>query len=101
MACVSEGGHVTPVTMPSLSFKHFKNYYLLFLAALDLHCGAWALRHVGLVAAAVWAYLPLGLWGILGPGIKPISPALADGFLTTGSLGKSCHSTSCSKDAYL
>lgn len=47
MACVSEGGHVTPVTLPSLSFKHFKNYYLLFLAALDLGCSVQAFSNCG------------------------------------------------------
>ena len=30
-----------------------------------------------------------GIWNLPGPGIKPMSPALADGFLTTGPPGKS------------
>ena len=29
------------------------------------------------------------MWDLLGPGIKPVSPALADGFLTAGPPGKS------------
>jgi len=28
------------------------------------------------------------MWNLLGSGIEPVSPALADGFLTTGSTGK-------------
>ena len=30
-----------------------------------------------------------GMWDLPGPGIEPMSPALADRFLTTGPLGKS------------
>ena len=30
------------------------------------------------------------MWDLLGPGIKPTSPALAGGFLTTAPPGKSC-----------
>ena len=32
-----------------------------------------------------------GMWDLPGPGLEPVSPALADGFLTTASLGKSQH----------
>ena len=37
-----------------------------------------------------WAELPPGMWNLPGPGpgIEPMSPALAGGFLTTGSPGK-------------
>ena len=35
------------------------------------------------------AYLLLRGWDLPGPGIKPLSPALGGGFLTTGPLGKS------------
>ena len=35
------------------------------------------------------AQLPGGTWNLHGSGIEPISPALADGFLTTGPRGKS------------
>ena len=34
----------------------------------------------------VW--LPHGTWNFPGPGIEPVSPALAGGLLTTGPLGK-------------
>ena len=30
-----------------------------------------------------------GMWGLLGPGIQPMSPTLAGGFLTTVPPGKS------------
>ena len=35
------------------------------------------------------AQLLLGMWNLLRPGIEPVSPALAGGFLTTGPPGKS------------
>ena len=35
------------------------------------------------------ALLPRGMRDLSGPGIEPVSPALADGFLTTGPPGKS------------
>ena len=36
------------------------------------------------------AYLLRGMWDLLGPGLEPVSPALAGGFLTTAPLGKPC-----------
>ena len=36
------------------------------------------------------AHCPLGMWNLCGPGIKPISPALQGGFLTTGPPGEPC-----------
>ena len=35
----------------------------------------------------------LGMWDLPGPGIKPMSPALAGRFLTTGPPGKSLENT--------
>ena len=35
------------------------------------------------------ALLLRGMWGLPGPGLEPVSPALAGGFLTTASPGKS------------
>ena len=32
--------------------------------------------------------MPFGIWDLPGPGLKPMSFALADGFLTTGPPGK-------------
>ena len=46
-------------------------------------CGAWA-QYCG-----ARAQLLLGMWNLLRPGIEPVSPALAGGFLTTGPPGKS------------
>ena len=61
------------------------------------HCGAQALgvrasvvvAH-GLSSCGTWAQLLHGMWDLPGPGIKPMSPALAGGFLTTVPPGKSC-----------
>ena len=35
------------------------------------------------------AYLPCSMWDLPRPGIKPMPPALAGGFFTTGPPGKS------------
>ena len=97
-------------------FLNLFNY--LFLAALGLHCCMWALSSCcerGLLFLAVCGPLtvvaspvaehglqgrglsscgaraqPLrGMWDPPGPGIEPVSPALAGGFLTTVPPGKS------------
>ena len=44
-------------------------------------CRAWAL--------GTWAHLLRGMWDLSGPGLEPVSPALAGGFLTTAPPGKS------------
>ena len=68
---------------------------------------AWAPGHVGFGGFSVWAQkfgpwapehrsssrgsgpsLLCGTWGLLGPGIKPMSPALAGRFFTTEPPGK-------------
>ena len=63
-------------------------------------CGAWALGAWASVVVArrlrscgAWAELLCGMWDLPGPGIEPVSPALADGFLTTAPPGKPqlCH----------
>ena len=63
-------------------------------------CGAWALGTQASVVAAcglrscgTWAQLLRGMWDLPGPGIEPMSPALAGGFLTTVPPGKSLHSS--------
>ena len=53
-------------------------------------CGAQAQRHVGFSSCGTRAWLPYGMWNLPGPGIEPVSPALAGRFLTTGPPGKSC-----------
>ena len=46
-------------------------------------CGSWALEH-RLSSCSARA----GMWDLSGPGIEPISPAVAGGFLTTVPPGK-------------
>ena len=50
-------------------------------------CGLWALDH-RLSSCGAWALLLHGMWDIPGPGLEPMSPALAGGFLTTAPPGK-------------
>ena len=59
------------------------------LAMLGLHCcRAWGLGCAGFSSCSTRAYLPHSMWDLLGPGIEPVSSALAGGFLTTGLPGK-------------
>ena len=51
-------------------------------------CSSRALE-LGLGSCVARAKLPLGMWDLPGPGIKPVSAALAGGFLTAGPPGKS------------
>ena len=58
-------------------------------------CGAWALgmwasvvvAH-GLSSCGSRAYLLCGMWDLPRPGLEPVSPALAGGFLVTVPPGK-------------
>ena len=43
-------------------------------------CGAQALRCKSFRSHGAWAQLPHGMWDLPGPGIEPVSPALAGGF---------------------
>ena len=65
------------------------------LVAVASHCGAWALGTQASVVVArrlsscgSRAQLLRGMWDLHGPGLKPVSPALAGGFLTTVPPGK-------------
>ena len=51
--------------------------------------GLWALER-RLSSCGAWAQLLAGMWHLPGPGLEPMSPALAGGFLTTVPPGKSC-----------
>ena len=51
-------------------------------------CGSWALQH-WLSSCGTWAYLLNSMWDLPRPGVEPVSPALAGGFLTTVPPGKS------------
>ena len=50
-------------------------------------CGSLALE-CGLSSCGTRALLLLGTWDLPGPGLEPVSPALAGGFLTTAPPGK-------------
>ena len=49
--------------------------------------GPWVLGHTGFRSCSTWTLLPCSMWDLPSPGIEPLSLALADGFLTTGSPG--------------
>ena len=51
-------------------------------------CGLRALEH-RLSSCGTRAQLRRGMWDLPGPGLEPVSPALAGGFLTTAPPGKS------------
>ena len=51
-------------------------------------CGSQALEH-RLSSYGARALLLCGMWDLPGPGLEPVSPALAGGFLTTAPPGKS------------
>ena len=53
--------------------------------------GTWAsvvTAACGLIGCGACAYLLRGMWNLPGPGIEPMAPASAGGFLTTGPPGK-------------
>ena len=47
-------------------------------------CRAWVLGHTDFRSWGAWAQLPCSMWNLPRLGIKPMSPVLADRFLTTG-----------------
>ena len=49
--------------------------------------GSWDLE-CRLSSCGAWAYLLRRMWDLPGPGLEPLFPALAGGFLTTASPGK-------------
>ena len=51
-------------------------------------CGSRALE-CRLSSCGAWAWLLHSMWDLPGPGLEPVSPALAGGFLTTAPPGKS------------
>ena len=82
----------------------------LLIAVASLCCGARALGTQASVAVArglsscglcalerrlsscdAWAELLHGMWHLPGPGLEPVSPALAGGVLTTAPPGKSLY----------
>ena len=64
------------------------SYSLLQCVARGLSsCGSQAVEH-RLSRCGSWAQLLRGMWDLPGPGIEPVSPALAGGFSTTAPPGK-------------
>ena len=53
-------------------------------------CGSWALER-RLSSCGTRTYLLRSMWDLPAPGLEPMSPALAGGFLTTMPPGKSLH----------
>ena len=51
-------------------------------------CGSQALER-RLSSCGAWAQLLCSMWDLPGPGLEPVFPALADGFLTAAPPGKS------------
>ena len=49
-------------------------------------------RRTGFSSCGARASLLRGMWDLPGPGLEPVSPALAGGFLTTVPPGKPCKS---------
>ena len=56
----------------------------------SLSCGIQALGHVGLSTHSIQTQLPRGVWNPPGPGIKPMTSAVAGELPTTGPPGKFC-----------
>ena len=90
--CVARCGLSLVVASGGHSSLHCSGFYCCTAWALGhsgfSSCGSWALEH-GLNSCGTWAYLLHGVWDLPGPGIKPVSPALAGGFLSKVPPGKS------------
>ena len=63
-------------------------------------CGSQALES-RLSSCGAWALLLCGMWDLPGPGLEPVSPALAGGFSTTAPPGESQIKLSCSTIFFL
>ena len=64
-------------------------YILVVVHVLPIAAASIIAEH-GLQRCDTRAQLPHSMWDLPGQGIKPMSPALAGRFLTTGPPGKSC-----------
>ena len=78
----------------SLRCAVFSLWWLLLLRNMGSRragfssCGSHAAEH-RLSSCGARAQLLRGMWALPGPGLEPVSPALAGGFLTTAPPGKS------------
>ena len=79
----------------------FSFRWLLLLWSVDSRhvgfssCGSRALE-CRPSSCGTWALLLCGMWDLPGPGLEPVSPAMAGGFLTTAPPGKFRVISSCS-----
>ena len=62
-------------------------WFLLLQSTGSRHAGSVVVAH-GLSSCGSWALLLHGMWDLPRPGLEPMSPALAGGFLTTAPPGK-------------
>ena len=65
----------------SLGCLDFSLHWLLLLQSTSS-------RHAGFSNCNAWAWLFCGMWDLPGPGIEPMSSALAGELITTGPIGK-------------
>ena len=75
-SCGQRGGY------PLLRCAGFSLRWLLLLRSADS-------SRTGFSSCGALVLLLLGMWDLPGPGLEPVSPALAGGFLTTAPPGKS------------
>ena len=66
----------------------FSLWWLLLLQSMGSRAQASVVVAHGLSSCGARAQLLRGIWDLPGPGLKPVSPALAGGFLTTAPPGK-------------
>ena len=92
------GGALLGLRCCSQAFSSCGKWGLLFVAVRGFltgvvsRCGAralglWALER-RLSSCGTWVLLLHGMWDLPSPGLEPVSPALAGGFLTTAPPGK-------------
>ena len=75
------------IAVASLVAKHRPQISVVVVCRLS-SCGSRALER-RLSSCGTRAQLLCGIWDLPGPGLEPVSPALAGGFLTTAPPGKS------------
>ena len=69
----------------------FSLWWLLLLWSTGSRCAGFSScgsQVLELSSCGPWAWLLRGMWDLPGPGLEPVSPALAGGFLTTAPPGK-------------
>ena len=74
----ASGGEWVPLSSCSARASHCSGF----------SCGAQAPGHTGISSCGSQTWLLRGMWDLPGPGIEPVSPALAGVFFTTELPGK-------------